>query len=445
VSNPANDARVSRRTALKLGLGATALPFLAGGLSSCSGASTAGGGDFTFLSTQFTPVEEKQRYEKILASSVTDPKVSYTSLATGDFTNQVRTQVAAGKVSIGLAGGLHGDLAPLADELQDLDALKGQLGSVGISDELWELAKVGGTTTKYVPWMQATYVVAAHKSALEHLPSGADQNALTYDQYLQWAVNGKKATGKAIFGFPAGSKGLYHRFFQGFLLPSFTGGQISTFTSPEAVEAWTYMQELWANMNPASTNYDNLQEPLARGEILVGWDHVARLVDAPKAKPEDWVMLPAPSGPKGLGYMLIVAGFAVPKGADLEQATKVITALTKPAAQGETLKQNAFFPVVSGDFTSGLPAPIALEAGAVTAQQGAGKALVALPPVGLGAKDGEVSQVFKDCFAQICKEGKSPAAVLGAQAKVLQGILDTAKVPCWAPDPVVEGQPCTVA
>ena len=60
-----SEMQVSRRTALKLGLGATAIPFLAGTLSSCSGASTSGGGDFTFLSTQFTPVEEKQKYEKI--------------------------------------------------------------------------------------------------------------------------------------------------------------------------------------------------------------------------------------------------------------------------------------------------------------------------------------------------------------------------------------------
>lgn len=430
----------SRRTAIRLGLGAAAIPFLA----ACSGASTSGGGAFNFLSTQFTPVEEKQRFEKILAAHSKDVKVSYNAMAVGDLTTQVTTQVKAGKVTIGMVGGLHGELTPLAESLEDVDDIKEKVSGAGIPDELWELAKAGGEKTKYIPWMQATYVVAVNKAALEHLPSGADVNALTYDQYLDWAVQGRKATGKPILGFPAGSKGLYHRWFQGFLLPSFTGGQITTFTSPEAIEAWKYMQELWANMNPASTNYDNMQEPLARGEVLVAWDHVARLIDAPKAKPDDWVMVPAPTGPKGLGYMLVVAGYGVPKGADKEQASTVIEALSKPEAQLEVLRQNAFFPVVKAEIPEDLPPAVKLEATAVQAQQGSDKALISVPPVGLGAKDGEVSQIFKDSFAQICKGRGDPAKVLPAQAKILQGILDEVKVPCWAPDPVTAGQTCKV-
>lgn len=435
---------VSRRQALQIGAGVTVAPFLIGSLSGCSGASTSGGGAFSFLSTQFSPVEEKQRFEKILASQVKDVKVSYNSMATGDFTTQVTSQVKAGKVSIGMVGGLHGDLAPLAESLEDLDTLAGEMSGAGIGDDLWKLAKLGGSTTKYIPWMQATYVVAVHKSALAWLPSGADVQKLTYEQYLDWAVAAKKAAGKPVFGFPAGPKGLYHRFFQGFLLPSYTGGLITTFTSPEAVTAWTYMQDLWANMNPASTNYDNLQEPMARGEILVGWDHVARLVDAPKAKPDDWVMVPAPSGPKGLGYMLVVAGYGVPKGADVTKATTVIKALSEPATQIEVLRQNAFFPVVKAAIPTDLPAAVRLEADAVKAQQSAPNTVLGLPPVGLGAKDGEVSQVFKDCFKEICKDGAAPAAVLAKQAKILQAILDEVKVPCWAPDPVTAGETCKV-
>jgi multiple sugar transport system substrate-binding protein len=430
----------SRRSALALGFGAAAAPLLA----ACSGASTSGGGDFTFLSTQFTPVEEKQRFEKILADHVKDVKVSYNSMAVGDFTTQVNTQVKSGKVGIGMVGGLHGDLAPLADNLEDVTDLAGELSGTGIPEDLWTLSKLGGDQNKYIPWMQATYVVAVNKAALEHLPSGADVNALTYDQYLDWAIAGRKATGKPILGFPAGSKGLYHRWFQGFLLPSFTGGLITTFTSPEAVEAWTYMKELWANMNPASTNYDNLQEPLARGEVLVGWDHVARLIDAPKEKPDDWVMVPAPTGPKGLGYMLVVAGYGVPKGADKAKAATVIKALSAPGTQLDVLRQNAFFPVVEATVPDDLPPAVKLEAQAVKATQEADNALLALPPVGLGAKDGEVSQVFKDCFTQICKEGGDPATVLGAQAKTLQSILDEVKVSCWAPDPVTPGETCKV-
>ncbi len=123
-----------------------------------------------------------------------------------------------------------------------------------------------------------------------------------------------------------------------------------------------------------------MQEPLARGEVLVAWDHVARLVNAPADKPDDWLMVPAPRGPKGRGYMLIIAGMALPKnGKDRDLAEKAIRALTEPASQIETLRSNAFFPVVQTELPSDLTGAIALEAAAVRRQQRSAGALLALP------------------------------------------------------------------
>lgn len=424
---------LSRRSVFGVAAGIAA----AGALAGCQGASTTGAvvGSATFFSTQFTPVEEKQRFETVLKTFVTDPVTSFNSVGVSDFTTNLKTQVDAKQLQITVAGALHGDLTPLADYLEDIDDLVADAQAAGIPQAMLDLGKLGGTKQKYIPWMQATYVVAVNKKALAWLPAGADVNALTYDQYLAWAKAANAANGKPVFGFPAGPKGLYHRWFQGYLLPSFTGAQITRFTSDDAIAGWTWMQEFWANCNPASTNYDNLQEPLARGEILVGWDHVARLVAAPKDKPDDWLMVPAPIGPKGLGYMLVVAGMAIPKGADKANAKKVIKALSAPKAQVEVLKQNAFFPVVKAELPSDLPAPVKLEAQAVAAQMNSPKALLALPPVGLGTKDGELSQVFKDCFKEICLNKGDPKTVVTKYAATITAILTAAKVPCWAPDP----------
>ena len=291
--------RPSRRSLLLAGLGtAMSLPFL----SACAGFDTsgaaAGEGTVGFLSTQFTPVEEKQRYEAVLKKFLKVP-VAYNPVDAGVFASTVRSQVDSGNVSLSLLGGLHGDLAPLADSLEDVDPLIRDLAGRGFGQDILELTKVGGSTSKYVPWMQATYVVAVNKKALEWLPSGVDVNDLSYEDFLAWAKAAKQGAGRPVFGMPAGPKGLHHRFYQGFLLPSFTGGQITTFRNPDAVTAWNYMRELWDNMAPASTNYDAMQEPLARGEVLVAWDHVARLVGAPADKPDDWLMVPAPRGPQG--------------------------------------------------------------------------------------------------------------------------------------------------
>lgn len=433
----------SRRAVLLATLGLGAVPLLA----ACSGTSTssAGGkGAVNFLSTQFTPIEERQRFEGILKSRVPGVKVAYNPVQSSVFGTTLKAQLSAGKVTVGLIGGLHGELVPYAQDLLDLDDVIAQLGNRRLPDQLTSLAKLGGTTTKYVPWMQASYILAINKKALQWLPSRADVQKLTYEQLLDWTTAARQGNhGKPVFGLPAGLKGLYHRFLQGYLLPSFTGAQITHFRSPDAVQAWQYLRELWANTAPASTNYDYMQEPLARGEVLIAWDHVARLIDAPATRPDDWLMVPAPRGPKGLGYMLVVAGLAIPKGGPhADKARDVITALSTPDAQADVLRQNAFFPVVGGAAPTDLPPAVALERTALDAQQHASDAILSLPPVGLGEHDGEVSQIFKDCFTQICLNGKGIQSVLDAQARQLNSLLDEAKAPCWAPDPTSSGQTC---
>lgn len=427
----------TRRSMLLAGLGtALSAPFL----SACAGFDTsgaaAGQGTVGFLSTQFTPVEEKQRYETVLKKFVRVP-VAYNSVDPGVFASTVKSQAAAQNIKTSLLGGLHGDLAPLTDSLDDVDNILRDLAGRGFTKEMLDLTKMGGPTSKYIPWMQATYVVAVNKKALEWLPSGVDVNDLSYEDFLAWAKAAKQGAGRPVFGMPAGPKGLHHRFYQGFLLPSFTGGQITTFRSPDAVEAWKYMQELWSCMAPASTNYDAMQEPLGRGEVLVAWDHVARLVNAPADKPDDWLMVPAPRGPKGRGYMLIIAGVALPKGGkDRDLAEQVVRGLSEPLTQIETLRRNAFFPVVQTELPTDLVGAVALEAAAVRRQQRSAGALLALPPVGLGTKEGEVSQIFKNCFQEICLNNDDVQPVLDRQAKELNTILNTLNVPCWAPDPI---------
>ena len=55
--------------------------------------------------------------------------------------------------------------------------------------------------------MQATYIVAVNKQALQWLPPGADVRELTYDQYLAWARAAQAAAGRPVFGIPGGPEG----------------------------------------------------------------------------------------------------------------------------------------------------------------------------------------------------------------------------------------------
>ncbi|MDP9407703.1 MAG: ABC transporter substrate-binding protein [Actinomycetota bacterium] len=444
--NHLDQVRLSRRSFL-LALGIGGLSAAGCGRLTGGGGGGGGGGDdaLTFLSTQFTPLEEADRFRTILSGAYGDKTVDYVTSDPAPFADRVRSAAQAGNVNIDVLGALHGQFGPVADQLDDVSDVMERLTGAGFSQDLRDLARLGSQKTLYVPWAQATFVMAAHSSAMDALPSGADPQKLTYDQLLAWAEALAEQTGKPAFGLPAGPKGLLHRFLQGFTYPSFTGGVVPTFASSEAQEMWRYLQRLWKVSVPASTNFDFMQEPLASGQVLLAWDHVARLVDAPRRKPGEFTMLPVPSGPAGRGYMPVVAGLAIPKGApDREASVALIEALSKPEVQFDVLRQNAFFPTVAAELPSDLPPGVSEEAKAVQAQQQADDALLALPPAGLGAREGEFTQIYKDGFTRIVLRGENPATVLPEQKAAMQQLLNEAKAPCWTPDPSSNGAACVV-
>ena len=169
-------------------------------------------------------------------------KVDFIPEDPGPFNDRLNAEQKAGKVTVSLIGGLHGDLEPFvrAQYLEDLTPLGQKLSDRGLAAPFMDLARMGTKDkTYYIPWMQATYVLAINKKALQYLPQGADVNALTYAaaQGLGRAI--QKATNKRMLGFPAGPKGLLHRFFQGYLYPSYTGSSgVVSFKSPEAAAMW---------------------------------------------------------------------------------------------------------------------------------------------------------------------------------------------------------------
>jgi multiple sugar transport system substrate-binding protein len=406
-----------------------------------------GGGQVIFLSSQFKPVEEAEKMRGVILKDA-PAQVEFIPEDPGPFNDRLTAEQKTKQVTVSLVGALHGDFAPLvqANQMEDLSGLMNKLNDRGFPPAFVELSRMGSKDKQYyVPWMQATYILAVNKKALPHLPQGADVNALTYAQLAEWGVNLQQATNQRKLGFPGGPKGLIHRFFQGYLYPSYTGSAgVVAFKTPEAVTMWQEFKKLWEVSNPQSANYEFMQEPLLGDEVWVAWDHTARLINAVKDRPDDFVLVPAPAGPKGRGFMPVIAGFGIPTGApNRAGAEQVIEYLTQPQQQVATLRELAFFPATSAQIPQDLPAGIRLEADAVAKQAAAKDAMPSLLPIGLGAKNGELNKVYLDTFNQIVLKNESIESVLEAQAKILQGILDETKAGCWPPDPPSEG-PCKV-
>jgi len=393
-----------------------------------------------FYSTQLRPIEEATKVRDVLLKGIPG-KVTYVVDEPPAFAVRMKAETQAGKRTASVVGALHGELQPhVPADLQPVDDVAAKLTDRGIPASLMDLGKLGTGQQQYIPWMQATYVMVANKHALQYLPAGADVNSLTYAQLQQWGKNIVDKTGQRRLGFPAGPTGLLPRFFQGYFYPSFTGGVVTTFKSADAEAGWNALKDLWAVSNPNSTNYNFMQEPLLAGEVWVAWDHIARVKEALTLQPDQFVAFPAPAGPKGRGYMPVIAGLAIPKDApNRAGAVAVIEHMTKPATQLATAAEVGFFPVVKAELPTDLAPGIKALAGAVAATQNAKDALVSLLPVGLGAKGGEFNKVYMDSFQRIVLRNEPVKDVLEAQAKALDTLMKDTGAPCWAPDKPSQG------
>jgi multiple sugar transport system substrate-binding protein len=399
-------------------------------------------GEIVMVSSQLVPTAEQETMNNEILANF-DGEVDFVGLDAGPFNDQIRAQDEAGDGDISVIGALDGEFDAFGpDMLTDLTDLADELADLGINEDYLELGKLGTDTQYYIPWMQATYIMVARNEALDYLPDGADVNDLTWEQLTEWGANIEAETGERRLGFPAGEDGLWHRWFQGYGYPAFTGGVNTTFTSDGAVDMWEWLTETWQYVNPQSTTYGFMQEPLQSGEVWVAWDHVVRLIDALESDPEAFTAFPAPSGPDGKAFMPVIAGLGIPAtSANPEGARELIRYLLSAETQATTLNSVSFFPVIGAELEGELSAGLQAEADAVQAMQEADDALPALLPTGLGEEGGAYNQVFRDAFERIVQGGEDPSTVLGELLPNLQAVFDVSGAPCWAPDPESDG-PC---
>lgn len=440
---------ISRRRALLVGAGIAGVA--ASELAGCTRRSPEppsstldqeGDDSLVFLSTQLRPVEEAEKMrERILAEY--DGTVNFVGSDVSPFIDRVRAEAASAKGIVGVVAGQHGDLASLAADglLMDVGDLADDLADRDFNPDFLELGRFGGDELLYIPWAQSTYLMAARKEAVEMLEDGSDLDALTYGELLDWVMRVNREQGGRKLGFPAAQDGLLKRFLQGYAYPSFTGALHTRFSSAEAVTMWKWMRRAWAESDPRSPTYAFMHEPLRSGEVWIAWDHVARLVEALKAGPEEFVAFPAPIGPSGLGYINVLSGLAIPKACpDPEQAKQLIRYLTLPSTTEITLREVGFFPPTNTlNVSAGLGAGIRAEAVAVQQQTTNPKALVSLLPVGLKNRSRAYDDVFHTTFNAIAVEHEPISAVLEGKARELQAVLDSVRARCWRPDPLSNG------
>ncbi|ABM80183.1 ABC transporter substrate-binding protein [Hyperthermus butylicus] len=397
-----------------------------------------------WASTQLVPPKEQAFVKDQLLPKFkqeTGIDVEFVGISYSDLVLKLESEIKAGKVTVSVIADLHGGLDMFASKgwLEDLRKFP-QLEGRTFPKILEDYSYLHGIKA-YVPWLTATYVMVVNKKAFDYLPEGLTPDDVikgtekwTYDALLAWAKNIYEKTGKKLLGFPAGPNGLFVRFLHGYLYPAFTGAQVENFDSPEAVEMWNYLKQLWQYVNPASTTWDAMADPLLREEVWIAWDHTARIKDAITTKPDQFVVVPVPRGPQGRGFILVIVGLAIPKGAPYQDAAwKLIDYLTRPETEVEILENVGFFPSVQEASGAVPEGPLKILAEGVNKMLNARDAIVAMIP-SLGAKGGEFKQIYLTAFEQIVLQGKDPAEVTKELKPELLKLFEETGAPLPPPD-----------
>jgi multiple sugar transport system substrate-binding protein len=449
-SLPGWDQPLDRRDVIVRAGGAGALLALGGlaGASKAFGRPTQNVGKVTAYFGQFGAIAEQEGIRRHLFRGFrgeVEP-IFVPITAPTQFVDRVRAEAkAGGRGNIDLLVGLHGDYVTFQNEnlIAPVNDVARQVRN--LPPALVRHGKLGTGNQWYIPHSQATYVMVANREVLKYLPKGANIDALTYGQVFGWAKAIRRGTGQNRFGLPASDAGLFHRFLQGFLVPSFTGGFVTAYRSPDAVRAWQYMKQLWQYTHAQSLTYSFMQDPLLSGEVLLGWDHVARLKTALDQRPDDLVAFPVPKGPKARAYMPVLVGMAIPRNAPNPAGAKALMRhMLGISAQAQILSLTGFFPVVPGRLSKSVSPGLRAEANAVRKQQRAKDAVQALLPIGIGAEGGNFNKVYRDTFTRIVRNGENIQTVLNEQAALLQEIFNKTGAPCWAPDRSSGRNPCRV-
>lgn len=386
-----------------------------------------------FLSTQMNPIEEANTMRNIILEGF-HSEVDFRPNDNNYIFELIPFEMNMKPERPIVFGGLHGDFYTLYNEdmLESIDNLKSDTDFLDFIEDFINYSYLKTESMQYIPWMQATYIMVINRKALKYLPKGVDIFSLTYDELKEWSEILVKETGEYKLGFPAGDKGLMHRFFQGYLYPSFTGTNPLEFDSLESLDMWNYFHDLWKSTNQKSLFYMNMSDPLISETVWIAWDHTARLVEALKTAPDQFLAIPAPIGPKGRGYMTVLSGLGIPKGLkNSKKAIELIDFLTTNSAQIKTLEETGFFPVIDSKFDENLSDYMKNLLKAVNHQSSSVDSIPTLLPMGLRDRGGEFNSIYMETFVEIVLENGSKQEVINKNGNRIREILNNSKIEWW--------------
>jgi len=269
----------------------------------------------------------------------------------------------------------------------------------------------------FVPVGADVYLTIANKKALEYLPSGANFENLTWEDFAKWsnAIAKGEGEGKTVVtGIPM--KSFIYQF--GAISLSY-GATFPDINTPEAIKAWEILVSMKDDFIPAVLNIDNCIDPMKREEAWLSWMHCARAGSVYLSNETLYSVAPAPEGPAGIGSIAGVSGYGIMKDAPhKELAIKFLEYITRPDMQVKISKgTGGFIPPVEEalNYLGDDPEDEVVAQAIMVLSKGR----VSGVPGGDYQDWGAVKKVFDDVFVDM---------VLNGDGNVDKAMLDEAKV-----------------
>ncbi len=423
----------------------------AGGLLTAGRASAgaeAAAGNVTAFFGQFGAIAEQEGIRRfVLRGFNGDVDAVFAPIsAPTQFIDRVRAEAKAGKGSIDVLVGLHGDFVTFQNEglIRPVGDVARQIRN--LPPALVKHGKLGTKTQYFVPHSQATYVMVANKDVIRYLPRGADINAPHVRPALPVGQDDPPADGaeqvraarerhRPHAPVPPGlPRTVVHRRLRHEVPLEGGRGGVGV---PEAALAIHAPTVALVRVHAGSAAQPG-------GPARLGSRRAVE--DGARSAPRRPRRVPRPARPEG---PVVHAG---PRG-DGDPQERAESRRRQGVDQApDDARSTGGAPLVDGILPgcgraaveAALPGLLA-EAAAVARQQKAKDAVQALLPVGIGAEGGNFSKYYRDTFTRIVRNGENIQTVLREQGELLDQIFAKTNAPCWAPDPSSGKARCRVA
>lgn len=255
----------------------------------------------------------------------------------------------------------------------------------------------------FIPVGADVYLIIANTKALKYLPSGANLENLTWEEFAKWsnAIAKGEGEGKTVVtGIPM--KSFIYQF--GAITLSY-GATFPDINTPEAIEAWKILVSMKDDFIPAVLNIDSCVAPMKRQEAWLSWIHNARAGQVYSSNPANFVVAPVPEGPAGIGSIAGVSGYGILKNAPhFDLAIKFLEYITRPDIQLKIAKgTGGFIPPVEEalDYLGDDPEDEVIAKAVMVLKKGR----VSGVPGGDYQDWGAVKKVFDDVFVEMILNG----------------------------------------